>query len=59
MNRHWRESYQRKIRNWRIVAGILALVALYGFMGRMDAAHTEHAATQRQGYVQQACGESI
>lgn len=32
----------KKVRNWRIVAGLLVLIALYGFMGRMDReAHIE------------------
>lgn len=26
----------KKIRNWRIVAGLLLLVLMYGLMGRMD-----------------------
>jgi hypothetical protein len=60
--RRWRAAQQRKLRNWRIVAGLLGLVALYGFMGRMDRdAQVEHMAVEKQrpGFVQrQACGQA-
>lgn len=31
-----RAELGRKVNNWRIVAGLLLLVAVYGLMGRMD-----------------------
>jgi hypothetical protein len=30
------ELLNKKVRNWRIVAGLLVLIAFYGFMSRMD-----------------------
>lgn len=39
----------KQIRNWRIVAGVLLLVAVYGLVGRMDREAQAESMTTAQG----------
>lgn len=43
-NRKLIREPERKVRNWRIVAGLMALLVVYGWIGERD---REHAALQR------------
>lgn len=49
-NRKLIRAPERKVRNWRIVAGLLALLVVYGWFGERD---REHAALQRPVMLQQ------
>jgi len=54
----------KKVRNWRIVAGLLVLIALYAMVGRMDRdAQADHTRIERPSAMQmhkqpceQVCG---
>lgn len=48
-NRSLLAQRDKKIRNWRIVAGVLLLLVVYGLVGRMDRdAQVDLVATAKQ-----------